>query len=185
MDVPVLSKRLNEHRNNWTLSPDYELPNIPEGVDVHNALPDDPRITYSKEVTWTLLRELIQETALPVYLKGSESPATIRRSRDERRSRPVTHPEDALRAVEVGATGVIVSTHGGRQLDGAIAALDVLEEVVDAVGGRIQVHFDSGIRRGSDIFKALAIGADYCWVGRIPIWGLAVSQKQSTSRLAG
>lgn len=67
-----------------------------------------------------------------------------------------------------------MSTHGGRQLDGAIAALDVLAEVVDAVAGRIQVHFDSGIRRGSDIFKALAIGADYCWVGRIPIWGLAV-----------
>lgn len=97
----------------------------------------------------------------------------------------VTHPDDAIRAVEIGATGIIVSTHGGRQLDGAIAAIDALANVVDAVAGRIQVHFDSGIRRGSDIFKALAIGADYCWVGRIPIWGLAVSGHAFLHRFQG
>jgi len=69
-----------------------------------------------------------------------------------------------------------VSTHGGRQLDGGLASIDALPAVVDAVAGRCEVHLDSGIRRGSDIFKALAIGADYCWVGRVPIWGLAVSK---------
>jgi (S)-2-hydroxy-acid oxidase len=80
-----------------------------------------------------------------------------------------------LEALRTGAKGIIVSTHGGRQLDGAVSALDALPAIVDAVAGRIKVHVDSGIRRGSDIFKALAIGADFCWVGRPAIWGLAVS----------
>jgi (S)-2-hydroxy-acid oxidase len=83
--------------------------------------------------------------------------------------------EDALEALGTGAKGIIVSTHGGRQLDGAVSSLDALPAIVDAVAGRIKVHVDSGIRRGSDIFKALAIGADFCWVGRPAIWGLAVS----------
>jgi (S)-2-hydroxy-acid oxidase len=83
--------------------------------------------------------------------------------------------EDALLAAESGVHGIIVSNHGGRQLDGAISTFDALEDIVTAVKGRIQIHFDGGIRRGSDIFKAIALGADYCWVGRIPVWGLAVS----------
>lgn len=86
---------------------------------------------------------------------------------------PVLTAEDAILAVSVGATGIIVSNHGGRQLDGAIATFDALEGVANAVKGRIEIHIDGGIRRGSDIFKAIALGADYCWVGRIPIWGLA------------
>lgn len=85
--------------------------------------------------------------------------------------------EDALLAADAGVHGIIVSNHGGRQLDSVCSTLDVLPEIVGAVKGRIQVHVDGGIRRGSDIFKALALGADYCWVGRIPIWGLAVSRK--------
>ena len=82
-------------------------------------------------------------------------------------------PEDAVLAVEHGADGIIVSNHGGRQLDGAMAALDALPAVVEAVGGRIPVHIDGGIRHGTDIFKALALGADFCWVGRPVLWGLA------------
>lgn len=83
--------------------------------------------------------------------------------------------EDALLAADAGVHGIIVSNHGGRQLDSVCATLDALEDIVAAVKGRIQIHVDGGIRRGSDIFKAIALGADYCWVGRIPIWGLAVS----------
>lgn len=76
--------------------------------------------------------------------------------------------EDAIKAVDVGADEILVSSHGGRQLDGAMSTLDALPEIVEAVKGRIPVHIDGGIRRGSDIFKALALGADRYWVGRIP-----------------
>ena len=85
------------------------------------------------------------------------------------------HPEDARLAVEAGADGIIVSNHGGRQLDGISSTLEALPGVVKAVDGRIPVHFDGGIRRGTDIFKALALGADFCFVGRIALWGLGVS----------
>lgn len=79
--------------------------------------------------------------------------------------------------------GIIVSNHGGRQLDGVMSTFDALPEIVDAVKGRLQVHIDGGIRRGTDIFKALALGADHCWVGRIPIWGLAVRTHLPCARL--
>lgn len=82
--------------------------------------------------------------------------------------------EDTQLAVRHGAAGIIVSNHGGRQLDGVPAALDALPECVAAAAGRIPVHVDGGIRRGTDVFKALALGAECCWVGRVPLWGLAV-----------
>lgn len=80
-----------------------------------------------------------------------------------------------LLAVDHGLDGVVVSNHGGRQLDTVTATLDALPECVAAAAGRIPVHIDSGIRRGTDIFKALALGADFVWVGRAAIWGLAHS----------
>lgn len=82
--------------------------------------------------------------------------------------------EDTQLAVHHGAAGIIVSNHGGRQLDGVPAALDALPECVAAAAGRIPVHVDGGIRRGTDVFKALALGAECCWLGRVPLWGLAV-----------
>jgi (S)-2-hydroxy-acid oxidase len=81
--------------------------------------------------------------------------------------------EDAQLAVTHGVDGIIVSNHGGRQLNGALATLDALPEVVAAVAGRVPVHVDGGIRHGTDVFKALALGADFCWVGRPVLWGLA------------
>ena len=95
-------------------------------------------------------------TDLPIVLKG------------------VLHPEDAALAVEHGASGVVVSTHGGRQLDGVPASIEALPAVVKAVGGRAEVYFDGGIRRGTDVLKALALGARAVFVGRPVLWGLAV-----------
>ncbi|HYM55730.1 MAG TPA: lactate 2-monooxygenase [Solirubrobacteraceae bacterium] len=107
-------------------------------------------------VTWADLEWLREQTALPIVLKG------------------IVHAEDALRAVEAGVDGVIVSNHGGRQVDGAIGALDALPAVREAVGEELAVLFDSGIRTGADVFKALALGADAACVGRPYVWGLAL-----------
>lgn len=107
------------------------------------------------EKTWDDLAELRRMTDLPLVLKG------------------LLHPDDAQRAVQAGVDGIIVSNHGGRQVDGAVAALDALPRVADAVAGRIDVLFDSGIRHGSDVLKALGLGASAALLGRPYVWGLA------------
>ncbi|WP_396232409.1 alpha-hydroxy-acid oxidizing protein [Fredinandcohnia sp. QZ13] len=107
--------------------------------------------------SWKDLEFIKKETKLPVLLKG------------------LTHPDDALLAVEHGADGIIVSNHGGRQLDGAIATLEALPSVCEAVEHKVPVLMDSGIRRGADIIKALALGASAVLVGRPYIYGLAVA----------
>lgn len=107
--------------------------------------------------TWSDLAQLREWTSLPIVLKG------------------VLHPEDALRAVEAGVDGIVVSNHGGRQVDGSIAALDALPDVVEAVNGRMSILFDSGIRSGTDVLKAVALGADAVLLGRPYIWGLATA----------
>lgn len=107
--------------------------------------------------TWADLAQLREWTRLPIVLKG------------------ILHPEDALRAVDAGIDGIVVSNHGGRQVDGSIAALDTLPDVVRAVNGRISVLFDSGIRSGADVLKAVALGADAVLLGRPYIWGLATA----------
>jgi isopentenyl diphosphate isomerase/L-lactate dehydrogenase-like FMN-dependent dehydrogenase len=107
-------------------------------------------------LTWGDLAWLRDRTSLPILVKG------------------VLTAEDARLALEHGVDGIVVSNHGGRQVDGAVAALDALPEVRDAVGGDATVLMDSGIRRGSDVLKALALGADAVLLGRPYVWGLAV-----------
>lgn len=108
-------------------------------------------------LTWKDIAWLREQTRLLILLKG------------------ILHPDDARHASEAGVDGVIVSNHGGRQVDGAIGALDALPGVVDAIGGKMPVLFDSGIRRGADAIKALALGARAVLLGRPYIWGLAVA----------
>jgi lactate 2-monooxygenase len=108
-------------------------------------------------LTWSDLTFLREHTRLPILLKG------------------ILHPEDAARALDAGMDGIIVSNHGGRQVDGAIAALDALPHVVAAVRGRAPVLFDSGIRRGADVVKALALGARAVLLGRPYVYGLALA----------
>lgn len=116
-------------------------------------------------LTWDDLEFVFEHTDLPVLIKG------------------VLHPEDAKLAVEHGADGVGVSTHGGRQVDGSITALEALPDIVDAVGDDVTVTFDSGIRRGADIYKALALGADACLIGRPFIYGLALGGRDGVEHV--
>jgi (S)-2-hydroxy-acid oxidase len=89
--------------------------------------------------------------------------------------------EDVELAISHGLDGVIISNHGGRQMDGVPATLDALRECAPVAAGHIAIAIDGGIRRGSDIFKAIALGAQHCFVGRVPIWGLAVCTRLHTA----
>jgi lactate 2-monooxygenase len=107
--------------------------------------------------TWDHLRALVARSPLPVIVKG------------------IQHPDDARLAVDAGVAGIVVSNHGGRQVDGAIAALDALPELVEVVAGAVPVLFDSGVRTGADAAVALALGATAVLVGRPYVWGLALA----------
>lgn len=119
-------------------------------ITFHSHAPN-PKLSWEDSIPW------LKEVASPmkVFVKG------------------VATSEDALLAIHHNVDGIVVSNHGGRQLNGALATLDALPEVVAAVNKRVPVHVDGGIRHGTDIFKALALGADFCWIGRPALWGLA------------
>ncbi len=148
--------------------------NYPGGL-MKNLTSGDPRAavqrfitTYSRpSLQWDDLKFLRQHTKLPILLKG------------------VLHPDDAMKAVETGIDGLVVSTHGGRQIDGEIAALDALPAVAEAVNGRIPVLFDSGVRGGADVFKALALGANAVCLGRPYVYGLVVAGQKGVEEVTG
>jgi isopentenyl diphosphate isomerase/L-lactate dehydrogenase-like FMN-dependent dehydrogenase len=114
-------------------------------------------------LTWDDLGWLRARTNLPIVLKG------------------IVDPRDAALALDRGVDGIIVSNHGGRQVDGGIGALTVLPEIVDLVAGRVPVLFDSGIRSGADAFKALALGARAVCIGRPWVYGLAIAGSDGVS----
>lgn len=117
--------------------------------------------------SWSDLAVIRDATRLPVLVKGLQ------------------HPDDARKAIDHGADGIIVSNHGGRQCDGAIAALDILSDVVDAVGNETTILFDSGIRRGADVFKAMALGAKSVLVARSYAYGLALRGEHGVAEVVG
>jgi (S)-2-hydroxy-acid oxidase len=121
-----------------------------ELVDEHRDTLTSMSLRWDEVIPW-----LRSQTKMKIILKG------------------ILTEEDAKRAVEAGVDAIIVSNHGGRQLDGVPSTLEALPEVADAVRGKIPVIFDGGITHGSDVFKALALGADLCLIGRTALWGLA------------
>jgi 4-hydroxymandelate oxidase len=169
VDTPILGRRLSDERNGFCLPPGLVMANLVSSLaaaeDQGSALLQyvasrhDASLTY-RDVEW--LRSL---TSLPIVLKG------------------IVRGDDARQAVEAGADGVLVSNHGARQLDGAPATLDALPEVVAAVDGRCEVLLDGGIRWGTDVLKALALGARAVLVGRPVLWGLAVDGQAGVKRV--
>jgi isopentenyl diphosphate isomerase/L-lactate dehydrogenase-like FMN-dependent dehydrogenase len=155
VDFPAAGRRERDVRAAFALPDDLPLPNLPVRLaseDFHREL----GAVVDPSLTWRDLEWLRSACPLPLVVKG------------------LLTAEDALLAAEHGATAVVVSNHGGRQLDGVPASLDVLPEVVEAVGERVEVLFDGGIRRGTDVLKALALGARATLAGRAVVWGLAV-----------
>ncbi|CAI6328475.1 unnamed protein product [Periconia digitata] len=157
-DSPVLGVRYNEYRNDFRAPENVKLPMLERStMEVRSKTHDSNFTGFSEDAhSWTheipYLRAI---TRMEIWIKG------------------VVTAEDVVLAREFGCDGVIVSNHGGRQLDQTPATIDVLQECVEAAAGKIRVHIDGGIRSGADIFKALALGAECCWVGRPAIWGLA------------
>jgi 4-hydroxymandelate oxidase len=168
VDAPVLGRRERDERNGLVFPPDIRMMNLPEPeVPVADSGSSQQlQFTEMKSVeTWDDVAWLRSVTSLPLVLKG------------------VMNGPDAVRAAEAGAVAVVVSNHGGRQLDGAPATLDALPEVVDAAGDRLEVLVDGGIRRGVHVLKALSLGARAVMVGRPPLWGLSVDGSAGVARV--
>ncbi len=157
VDTPRTSRRERDVRNNFVIAKAARSANFVEPVGT-----DPVTVQISRHITgtWETLDWLRSLTKLPIVLKG------------------ILTAEDALLAVKHDIQGIVVSNHGGRQLDGAIESIEALPEVVEAVAGRCEVYLDGGIRRGTDVLKALALGARAVLVGRPIIWGLAVNGQE-------
>ena len=161
IDAPVPGNRERDRRTAFVIPDDISIAAFGKG----GLTPKQVFQAISASLTWHDLERLCAESDLPVLVKG------------------VLTAEDAKLACEHGASGVVVSNHGGRQIDGVSATIDVLEEVVDAVDGRLEVLMDGGIRRGTDVVKALALGARAVLAGRAPLWGLAVDGEAGAQRV--
>jgi 4-hydroxymandelate oxidase len=162
VDAPIFGQRERDVRNRFHLPEGLRVENmsaaghgdIPlrgaeSGLAAYIAEKLDPSLTW-KDVAW-----LGGVTRLPVLVKG------------------IVRPDDACRAIDHGAAGVVVSNHGGRQLDGSPATATVLGAIADAVAGRGEVFVDGGVRRGADVLRAVALGARAVLLGRPILWGLA------------
>jgi isopentenyl diphosphate isomerase/L-lactate dehydrogenase-like FMN-dependent dehydrogenase len=159
IDTPVASPKERDLRNRYKR--EHDLGNF-RGMDADRSVisgTDETEgwdVSYAPPITWRELEWLRGLTSLPLVLKG------------------VRTSEDAYEAVEHGVDGLLVSTHGGRQLDMTMGAIEMVPEVVEAARGRAEVYVDSGVRRGSDVIKALALGAKAVAIGRPLFWGLAI-----------
>ncbi|WP_407671426.1 alpha-hydroxy acid oxidase [Parafrankia elaeagni] len=175
VDTPRLGRRLADMRRSFTLPPDVAAAHFSlnaEGVQAGvSALAAQTAALVDPALSWADLDWLRERTSLPLICKG------------------ILHPDDAVRAARAGAAAVVVSNHGGRQLDGAAASVTALPAVVTAVraavGDKVDVLLDGGVRTGAHLLSALALGADGVLVGRPALWGLALGGATGTARVLG
>ena len=166
VDAPRAGRRERDVRTGFAVPEDVDMPAIRAATGAPVCpTPQEFFSLVDTTLTWHALEELVNESPVPVIVKGIQT------------------AEDALLAVEHGAAAVVVSNHGGRQLDGVPASLDILPEVVDAVDDRVEVLMDGGVRRGTDVLTALALGARAVLVGRPILWGLACGGEQGARRI--
>jgi 4-hydroxymandelate oxidase len=166
VDAPPAGNRERDRRTGFEIPAGLGVPSVAAAMGVDRAVTIEETFRLmDPALSWSGLEDLASECSLPVLVKG------------------LLTPEDAELAVAHGAAGVIVSNHGGRQLDRSLATGDALPEVVDAVGGRTLVLVDGGIRRGVDVAAALALGADAVLVGRPALWGLAVAGSEGAGQV--
>lgn len=160
VDTPRLAQRERDLRVGFEIPSDLPLPYARAAIGTEAQNPADQFALLDASVSWRDLEWIAGEARLPVVLKG------------------VVTAEDAELAIEHGAAAIVVSNHGGRQLDGVPATLDALPEVAEVVAGRAEVYVDGGIRRGADVAKALALGARAVLAGRAPVFGLAAAGEE-------
>ncbi|MGH3024406.1 MAG: alpha-hydroxy acid oxidase [Gaiellaceae bacterium] len=165
VDFATAGPRDRDRRSGYSLPEGLPMPNLPRSLGGSAYFHDTLSEIVDTSLTWRDLEWLRSECPLPLVVKG------------------VLTAEDATLAVEHGAAGIVVSNHGGRQLDGVPATLEVLPEVVEAVAGRAEVFLDGGVRRGTDAAKALALGARAVLVGRPALWGLACDGEAGARRV--
>ncbi|MEA5533538.1 alpha-hydroxy acid oxidase [Crocosphaera sp. XPORK-15E] len=172
VDAPMMGRREADVRNQFTLPSHLQLANLVSLTDlaIPSTIGESGLFAYFQQqidpsITWKDLEWLQSITNLPIVLKG------------------ILRADDAILAVKNGVKGIIISNHGGRQLDGVIASLDALPNIVNAVGDKIDILMDGGIRRGTDIFKALALGAKAVLIGRPILWGLAVNGEAGVNHI--
>ncbi|XP_040552876.1 hydroxyacid oxidase 1 isoform X5 [Gallus gallus] len=173
VDTPFLGRRIDDVRNKFQLPPHLRLKNFSSnnldfsgrdfgedsGLAVYVANAIDASVNW-EDIKW--LRGL---TSLPIVAKG------------------ILRADDAKEAVKLGVDGILVSNHGARQLDGVPATIDILPEIVEAVEGKVEVFLDGGIRKGTDILKALALGAKAVFIGRPLIWGLVYQGEEGAKEV--
>ncbi len=158
VDAPLPGRRERDHRTGFRVPADLDMPAVTAALGHSGGVTvEDFFSVVDPTVTWADLERFASDCGLPVIVKGVQT------------------AEDAALACEHGAAAVVVSNHGGRQLDGVAATADILPEVVDAVGARLEVYVDGGVRRGADVATALALGAGAVLIGRPVLWGLAVA----------
>jgi 4-hydroxymandelate oxidase len=170
VDVPWMGRRWRDMRNGFALPDSVTAANFDAGAAAHrrtrgtSAVADHTAREFAP-ATWESVEAVRAHTDLPVVLKG------------------ILAAEDARRAVEAGADGIVVSNHGGRQLDGAVPGIEMVGEIAAEVFGRCEVLLDGGIQTGGDILKAAALGASAVLVGRPVMWGLAAAGQQGVRQV--
>lgn len=166
VDTPQIGNRESDFHNQFSLPDGIQPENLID--DQNNFIKNHHQLPLDSSLSWKDIHWIRSITSLPIILKG------------------VLHPDDALQAMKYNIQGIIVSNHGGRQLDTSIASIDALEDIVKVVQTHnhpIDIYLDGGIRRGTDIFKAIALGAKAVLIGRPILWGLAVDGERGAKNI--